>query len=454
MLETSLQMSVAACVFLLVVQVSIYAIRRFIVSPPLESGFLEVARLDNAGKGAVALITGGCSGIGLETAIQLYRAVDMDIILGCRDETTAEAICKHLTTYTGSDIQDKSNSDSSTSSSSSSSSSNRRKCFAPGPLDLSSFESVRSFASSVSHIPGKVPSILILNAGIRHNNFNLTGDGIESHYQINYLSHFLLVNLLLPIMNKSPAEEIRVVHVSSTAHYFGKIDRKLYGVVSQMNKKEISPFIAGRLKLSETRYDDAGDVIFEGNQVTIDYNEIQKHGREVFYQIQNNRLEGVYGDTKLMQVLFSDELQKRFDSNLNQRYNRPIAEKEERKADLLMKKKKFKSISVHPGFVNSNMGHEDSRWMQTMLVLARPFLARNLFEGSLSTLYAAVSPHLHGGEYIDNCVVTPVLSRGKIESRDTISSLPPGSEPDIARFLWDTSAKLCGLTITLEYNEE
>ena len=66
MLETSLQMSVAACVFLLVVQVSIYAIRRFIVSPPLESGFLEVARLDNAGKGAVALITGGCSGIGLE----------------------------------------------------------------------------------------------------------------------------------------------------------------------------------------------------------------------------------------------------------------------------------------------------------------------------------------------------------------------------------------------------
>ena len=157
-----------------------------------------------------------------------------------------------------------------------------------------------------------------------------------------------------------------------------------------------------------------------------------------------------------MQVLFSDELQKRFDSNLNQKYNRPIDLKEEQSkiANSLIKRKNFKSIAVHPGFVNSNMGHEDSRWMQTALVIARPFLARNLFEGSVSTLFAALSPKLHGGEYIDNCEVKLALPRNDMDLKGIDSMLPPGSEPDIARFLWDISAKLCGLSITLEYDEE
>ena len=44
----------------------------------------------------------------------------------------------------------------------------------------------------------------------------------------NYLGHMLLTHLLLPALNKTAAdpksEGVRVVNVSSCAHYFGKMD--------------------------------------------------------------------------------------------------------------------------------------------------------------------------------------------------------------------------------------
>ena len=435
-----------AGLFLVTVHVLLYALKRFIVSPPLDSSFLDVAQVNAKGKKAVAVITGGCSGLGLEIAYQLYNVVGMDIILGCRNAVMASVICDHLTN----------SSISHQFGSSSGSSSGKRSCYAPGPLDLASFRSVRDFASQVSHIPGKVPNILILNAGIRHNRFNLTEDGVESHYQVNHLSHFLLVNLLLPIMNSSPADEVRIIHVSSSAHYYGKVDRRVYGNIGPIHKSVLSPFIEQKLEATVKR-SGVGDEIYHHEThdiTTTDYNDIIKRGNEIFHEIQSNRLEGVYGDTKLMQVLFSDELQKRLDSNLNQKHNRPIEDGEKNKAGMMMNRTKFKSITVHPGFVNSNMGHEDTRWMQTALVLARPFLARSLFEGSLSVLFAVTSPILHGGEYVDNCEVKQALSRSDIEIKGIDHILPPGSEPDIGRFLWDISAKLCALSITLEYDEE
>ena len=57
--------------------------------------------------------------------------------------------------------------------------------------------------------------------------FKETVDGFESHFQVNYLSHFLLINLLLPIMTKTAAESGRfgrIVNVSSSAQYDGKVE--------------------------------------------------------------------------------------------------------------------------------------------------------------------------------------------------------------------------------------
>lgn len=37
----------------------------------------------------------------------------------------------------------------------------------------------------------------------------MSEDGIESHFQVNYLAHFLLVNLLVPLMGHSDGQEQR-----------------------------------------------------------------------------------------------------------------------------------------------------------------------------------------------------------------------------------------------------
>ncbi|MAY88600.1 MAG: dehydrogenase [Pseudooceanicola sp.] len=66
------------------------------------------------------------------------------------------------------------------------------------PLDLSSLESVRTFADSVKKILGNTPiDLLILNAGANFgNNTERTVDGFERTFATNHLSHYLLARLL------------------------------------------------------------------------------------------------------------------------------------------------------------------------------------------------------------------------------------------------------------------
>lgn len=54
------------------------------------------------------------------------------------------------------------------------------------------------------------------------NPFELSDDGYEMHLQVNYLGHFLLTALLLPLLNKS-AQGGRVVNVSAHAFQSGRI---------------------------------------------------------------------------------------------------------------------------------------------------------------------------------------------------------------------------------------
>jgi NAD(P)-dependent dehydrogenase (short-subunit alcohol dehydrogenase family) len=54
-----------------------------------------------------------------------------------------------------------------------------------------------------------------------------TPDGFESHFQVNYLSHFLLTNLFLPQMLKTSEEtgiRGRIVNVSAALQAYGTID--------------------------------------------------------------------------------------------------------------------------------------------------------------------------------------------------------------------------------------
>lgn len=53
------------------------------------------------------------------------------------------------------------------------------------------------------------------------NPFEVTEDGFEMHLQVNYLGHFLLTALLLPLINKSV--QGRIVNVSAHSHSAGTV---------------------------------------------------------------------------------------------------------------------------------------------------------------------------------------------------------------------------------------
>eukprot|EP00747_Dinoflagellata_sp_TGD_P034707 gnl/TRDRNA2_/TRDRNA2_137419_c0_seq1.p1 gnl/TRDRNA2_/TRDRNA2_137419_c0~~gnl/TRDRNA2_/TRDRNA2_137419_c0_seq1.p1 ORF type:complete len:350 (+),score=38.55 gnl/TRDRNA2_/TRDRNA2_137419_c0_seq1:1-1050(+) len=80
------------------------------------------------------------------------------------------------------------------------------------PLELESFASVRTFATRVTKEMGTL-NILVHNAATKEG-CGRTEDGHELTTQVNYLSPFLLTQLLLPMLHKVSA---RVVHVTCDA---------------------------------------------------------------------------------------------------------------------------------------------------------------------------------------------------------------------------------------------
>lgn len=64
--------------------------------------------------------------------------------------------------------------------------------------------------------------ILINNAGIFAEKRIVTWDGFESTFQVNYLSQFLLVELLLQHLKKSA--QARIINLSSSVYNMGKFD--------------------------------------------------------------------------------------------------------------------------------------------------------------------------------------------------------------------------------------
>jgi len=88
-------------------------------------------------------------------------------------------------------------------------------------LDLSSLASVRTFAAMIR---GEFPAIetLINNAGVMRTPYVKTADGFEMQLGANYLGHFALTGLLLPLLQKG--DHPRVVTLSSTEHKPGHMN--------------------------------------------------------------------------------------------------------------------------------------------------------------------------------------------------------------------------------------
>ncbi|MFF9347251.1 oxidoreductase [Streptomyces sp. NPDC014734] len=82
-------------------------------------------------------------------------------------------------------------------------------------VDLASLDSVREAAAQAHHRYDRL-DLLINNAGVMFPPYPCTQDGFEPHFGVNHLGHFALTGLLLDLVEDVPGA--RVVTVSSLTH--------------------------------------------------------------------------------------------------------------------------------------------------------------------------------------------------------------------------------------------
>jgi NAD(P)-dependent dehydrogenase (short-subunit alcohol dehydrogenase family) len=223
-------------------------------------------------------------------------------------------------------------------------------------LDLADLALVHGFADEFNHQYDRL-DILINNAGIMNPPFGKTVDGFESQFGTNHLGHFALTGLLLDLIIRTP--QARVITVTSGGHRFGKID------FDNLN--------------AEQGYDRGG----------------------------------AYGQSKLANLLFTYELQRRFEG-----------------ADV-----DAIAAAAHPGWTMTNL---QVHWR--MVRMLNPFIGQQPEMGALPTLYAATAPEVQGGDYY--------APDGLLELRGypiKVRSSDRSYDQEVAARLWEVSEELTGV---------
>ncbi|MBP6471816.1 MAG: SDR family oxidoreductase [Chloroflexi bacterium] len=232
------------------------------------------------------------------------------------------------------------------------------------PLDLANQASVQQFAAAFKAKYDRL-DVLVNNAGIMMVPYGTTDDGFERQLGTNHLGHFALTGLLFDLLVQTP--EARVVNVSSAAHHRGSMD-----------------------------FDNL-----------------------MYEQGEGYTPMGAYGRSKLANLLFTYELQRRFTAL----------------------GAKARATAAHPGISQTNlMGHMADRWYYKPVMLAAPLFLQSAAMGALPTIRAAVDPAVQGGEYFGP---DGPGERGgypvAVESSDNAHN-----EAD-ARRLWQVSEELTGV---------
>lgn len=138
--------------------------------------------------GKLAIVTGGYSGLGLETTRALTKAGARVVVPARRRSVAEEAVAG----LDGVEVDE---------------------------LDLGDLDSVRAFAERFL-ASDRTVDILIDNAGIMACPETRVGPGWEAQFATNHLGHFALVNRLWPALAPGGA---RVVSVSSAGHHYSDI---------------------------------------------------------------------------------------------------------------------------------------------------------------------------------------------------------------------------------------
>ncbi|WP_299125226.1 SDR family NAD(P)-dependent oxidoreductase [uncultured Alcanivorax sp.] len=142
----------------------------------------------------VAVVTGGNSGLGYQTAGALARQ-GYRVVLACRDTLKGEAAVQTLRAA------------------------NPKADIQVSSLDLACFTSVQNFSLGFQSQYTRLDR-LINNAGIMAVPHALTKEGHESQYAVNHLGHFLLTQQIMALLKHTPGA--RVVSVTSLAARMAK----------------------------------------------------------------------------------------------------------------------------------------------------------------------------------------------------------------------------------------
>ena len=223
-------------------------------------------------------------------------------------------------------------------------------------LDLADLASVREFADTWE---GPV-DVLINNAGVMAVPEGQTKDGFEVQFGTNHLGHFALTNLLLPHITD------RVVTVSSTGHRMGSID------LDDLNWKtrKYQPWRA-------------------------------------------------YGQTKLANLLFTLELQRRLQADGSH----------------------VRAHAAHPGYAATNLqSGMGNHWADRVGAISNKIFAQNEQMGALPTLFAATQD-LPGASYLG--------PDGFMEQRGhptLVGRSAAATDVAMAKDLWLASERLTGVS--------
>jgi NAD(P)-dependent dehydrogenase (short-subunit alcohol dehydrogenase family) len=179
--------------------------------------------------GKTAIVTGGYSGIGLETARALIAA-GAEVTLACRDLARAETVAAEI----GASAM---------------------------ALDLGSLLSVKKFAQAYTE-KHKMLHILINNAAVMACPQGTTQDGFEMQFGTNQLGHYGLTRLLLPLLKQ--AEGARVVCLSSTGHFLSPV---MFDDV-EFEERSYDPWLSyGQAKTANSLTAVAIQQLFEANAI-------------------------------------------------------------------------------------------------------------------------------------------------------------------------------------------
>ncbi len=195
--------------------------------------------------------------------------------------------------------------------------------------------------------------VLVNNAGLINMSRETTVDGLETTFAVNHLGYFMNTLLLMESLQRGSA--VRIVNVSSDAHRGAKIN-----------------------------FDD-----LQGEQKYTGF--------------------GAYGQSKLANILFTYELDRRLAGT------------------------GIVTNVLHPGFVATNFAKNNGGIMRGVMSVIGKIAARSPEKGAETSIYLAASPEVEGisGKYFSDC--------------KAVQSSPESYDVQVAQRLWEVSLELTGL---------